>query len=87
MGRFDEQEDARLRGEELDLAVVDAAHRDHVWGGASIYDVHPHEARVGVGTLGTAGSGTGRHHRDVRGSVRGFGGRIVHEVIPALAFV
>jgi RimJ/RimL family protein N-acetyltransferase len=47
--RFDVQEEARLRGEEFDLAVVDAADPDHVWGGASVYDVNIDAARAAVG--------------------------------------
>ncbi|GAA4614738.1 hypothetical protein GCM10023195_64490 [Actinoallomurus liliacearum] len=45
---FDEQEDARLRGQELNLAIVDAADPDHVWGKASLYDVDLDEARAAV---------------------------------------
>ncbi|MEV5752372.1 GNAT family protein [Actinoallomurus sp. NPDC052308] len=45
---FDEQEDARLRGEELDLAIVDATDPDHVWGRVSMYDVDLGEARAAV---------------------------------------
>lgn len=46
---FEEQEQARLRGEELNLAVVDATTLDRVWGGASVYDVELDEARAAVG--------------------------------------
>lgn len=49
LGRFDEQEQAQLRGEELNLAVVDVADHNHVWGGASVYDVDLYEARAAVG--------------------------------------
>ncbi|XVQ10707.1 GNAT family N-acetyltransferase [Spirillospora sp. CA-255316] len=49
LDRFDEEEHARLRGEELNFAVVDAADRDRVLGGASVYDVDPGEARAAVG--------------------------------------
>lgn len=47
--RFDQQEDARLRGEALDLAVVDAHDLDRVWGGASVYDVDLDQGRAAVG--------------------------------------
>lgn len=47
--RFDAQEEARLRGRELNFAVVDTTDLDHVWGGASMYDVDIDEARAAVG--------------------------------------
>jgi RimJ/RimL family protein N-acetyltransferase len=46
---FAEQECARLRGEGLSLAVVDAGNLDRVWGAASIYDVNLDEGRAAVG--------------------------------------
>lgn len=49
VGNFDEQEEARLRGEELNFAVVDATDLDRVWGGASVYDVDLDPARAAVG--------------------------------------
>lgn len=48
-GRFDEQEELRLHGEELNLAVVDATDFDQVWGGASVYEVDLDQARAAVG--------------------------------------
>jgi RimJ/RimL family protein N-acetyltransferase len=47
--RFAGQEEARLRGEELNLAVVDASVIERVWGGTSVYDVDLDEARAAVG--------------------------------------
>lgn len=47
--RFDAQEQARLHGEELDLAVVDPIEPEHVWGGVSVYDVDGAQARAAVG--------------------------------------
>jgi len=47
--RFDEQEAARLRGEELNLAVADPTELDQVWGGASLYGVDLDEARASIG--------------------------------------
>lgn len=52
--RFDVQEDARLRGEEMPLAIVDAA--DGLWGGCSVYDVAPGEGRAAVGYWLAAGA-------------------------------
>jgi RimJ/RimL family protein N-acetyltransferase len=49
LARFDEQEQARVRGEEINFAVVDAADDDRVWGGASIYDLDADQARAAVG--------------------------------------
>lgn len=49
LGRFDEEERARLRGEELSLAVVDAADRRMVLGGASIYEVNVDQERAAIG--------------------------------------
>lgn len=44
-----EQERARVRGESLDLAVVDADDLDHVWGAGSVYGVNFDESRAAVG--------------------------------------
>lgn len=49
LDRCDEQEAARLRGDELNLAVVDAADVARVWGGASLYEVDLDHARAAVG--------------------------------------
>lgn len=49
LGRLDEEEEARLRGEELNLAVVEAADLHHVLGGASVYDVDLDQACAAVG--------------------------------------
>jgi RimJ/RimL family protein N-acetyltransferase len=46
---FDAQEDARRNGDELNLAVVDAADPDRLWGGASVYGVDLEEQTAGVG--------------------------------------
>ncbi len=47
--RFEAQEPARLRGEELDLTVVDPVAPERVWGAASVYDVDLLQARASVG--------------------------------------
>lgn len=49
LGRFDEEEESRLRGEDLNFAVVDATDPDHVWGGASVHEVDLDQARAAVG--------------------------------------
>lgn len=49
LASFEEEEQARLRGEELNLAIVNATDPSQVWGGASVYDVDPREARAAVG--------------------------------------
>jgi RimJ/RimL family protein N-acetyltransferase len=49
---FDEEEEARLRGEELNLAVVDSADSADsglIMGGASMYDVDLDQARAATG--------------------------------------
>lgn len=62
-----ETEEARLRGESIDLAVVDARDRDRVWGGASVYDVDLGQARAAVGYwLGAGARGRGAARRTVR---------------------
>ncbi|MFD8492896.1 GNAT family N-acetyltransferase [Amycolatopsis sp. NPDC059657] len=52
--RFAAQEEARLDGDELPLAIVDA--EDRLCGGCSLYDVTPGEARAAVGYWVTAGA-------------------------------
>ncbi|SDW67945.1 Protein N-acetyltransferase, RimJ/RimL family [Amycolatopsis xylanica] len=52
--RFAAQEEARLSGDELPLAIVDA--EDHLWGGCSLYDFAPGEARASVGYWVAAGA-------------------------------
>lgn len=47
--RFDGEEEARLAGEELALAVVDAADHGRVLGGASLYDVDHDQERAAIG--------------------------------------
>lgn len=47
--RFDDEEKARLGGEELALAVADAANPGLVLGGASVYDVNAYEERAAIG--------------------------------------
>jgi RimJ/RimL family protein N-acetyltransferase len=49
LASFEYRKRARLRGEELGLAVVDPTDADRVWGGASLYDVNRDEARAAVG--------------------------------------
>ncbi|MBO0854667.1 MAG: GNAT family N-acetyltransferase [Nocardia sp.] len=46
---YKQQEEARLRGEEIGFAIVDATEPDLVWGGCSIYDVNPDQGRAGIG--------------------------------------
>jgi RimJ/RimL family protein N-acetyltransferase len=46
---FEGLEPARLAGVELNLAVVNAAGADEVWGGASIYQVDLEDGRAAVG--------------------------------------
>ncbi|MFP3967649.1 hypothetical protein SMC26_35490 [Actinomadura fulvescens] len=46
MARFDEQEEERLRGTELNL---DAADPVRAWGGASVYEVDLDQSRAAVG--------------------------------------
>ncbi len=48
-GRFDVQEADRLAGISLNLAIVDAAHPDTIWGATSCYDVDLAEERASVG--------------------------------------
>jgi RimJ/RimL family protein N-acetyltransferase len=67
LGRFDEEEEARCFGEQLNLGVVDAANLDDVWGGASVYDVDHGEARAAVGYwLASEARGRGVATRTVR---------------------
>ncbi|MFB9966739.1 GNAT family N-acetyltransferase [Sinosporangium siamense] len=47
--RFDEEEEARLCGEELNLAVADTVDSGLILGGASIYDVDLGQARAAIG--------------------------------------
>ncbi|MEU4314488.1 GNAT family protein [Nocardia sp. NPDC024068] len=47
--RFEDEEPARLRGEEIGFAVVNAAEPADIRGGASIYDAGRSEGRMGVG--------------------------------------
>jgi RimJ/RimL family protein N-acetyltransferase len=42
-------EDERLAGTALSLAVAGASEPDHIWGGASLYDVDAGQARAAVG--------------------------------------
>jgi RimJ/RimL family protein N-acetyltransferase len=46
---FAQDEEGRLAGESLNLAVTDAAHTGVIWGGTSIYDVDPRSASASVG--------------------------------------
>jgi RimJ/RimL family protein N-acetyltransferase len=46
---FAEQRDARLRGVELNFALVEPADPDAVLGGGTLYDVDPEQKRAGVG--------------------------------------
>ena len=56
-GYFVEQEQARLRGEELHFAFVEPADDDVVLGGGSLYDVDFEQSRAAVGYwLAPAGS-------------------------------
>lgn len=65
VNRFDAQEEARLRGEEVNLAVADALDPARVWGGTSVYDVT--EGRAGVGYwLGPDARGRGIATRTLR---------------------
>jgi len=48
-GHFVEQQQARLRGEELSVAVVDLENEDIVLGGGSLYDVDLAQGRAAVG--------------------------------------
>ena len=48
-GYFVEQEQARLRGEELHFALVEPADDDVVLGGGSVYDVDLEQYRAAVG--------------------------------------
>jgi RimJ/RimL family protein N-acetyltransferase len=61
---FDAQEDARLRGEELNFAFVDPQDADAMLGGGSLYGVDLGQARAAVGYwLGphTRGRGVASH--------------------------
>jgi RimJ/RimL family protein N-acetyltransferase len=44
-----EQEEARLRGEELNFALVEPRHQDVVFGSVSLYEVRLDQGRAGVG--------------------------------------
>src|SRR5436190_353114 len=46
---FEVQEEARLRGEEINFALAEPAHPDVVLGAGSIYDVDLEQGRAGVG--------------------------------------
>jgi RimJ/RimL family protein N-acetyltransferase len=62
--RFEDEEAARLRGDELNLTIVE---RDQVQGGASIYDVDLEQARAAVGFwLAPQGRGRGLATRTLR---------------------
>lgn len=62
-----EEESARLRGEAIGFAIVDAGDLGRVWGGASIYDVAVAEGRAAVGYwLAGHARGRGSATRTVR---------------------
>jgi RimJ/RimL family protein N-acetyltransferase len=62
-----EEESARLRGEAIGFAIVDAGDPGRVWGGASIYDVAVPEGRAAVGYwLAGHARGRGSATRTVR---------------------
>ncbi|GAB0105149.1 GNAT family N-acetyltransferase [Nocardia sp. JMUB6875] len=65
--RFVQEEAERVRGEAINLAIVDAADSQRVWGGASIYDVESNEGRAAVGYwLSAPARGRGIASRAVR---------------------
>ncbi|MGW0178298.1 GNAT family N-acetyltransferase [Nocardia sp. NPDC003345] len=65
--RFADEEPARLRGEEVGFAVVDAAEPVDVLGAASLYDTGRAEGRMGVGYwLAPHARGRGNATRAVR---------------------
>jgi len=65
--RFEAQEAARLAGDQLNLAVVDAADLDRLWGGASVYDIDLDEQTAAVGYwLAAAARGRGIATRALR---------------------
>ena len=62
-----EQEQARLRGEELNFAFVESANDDVVLGGGSLYDVDFEQSRAAVGYwLAPAARGRGEATHAVR---------------------
>ncbi len=62
-----QEEPARLRGEEVCLAVVDARETGRIWGGASVYDTVRSEGRLGVGYwLAPEARGRGNATRTLR---------------------
>ncbi|WP_019856201.1 GNAT family N-acetyltransferase [Actinopolyspora mortivallis] len=46
---LEEHERGRLEGREVNLAVVDVAARDHVWGGAAVYEVDGERSCASLG--------------------------------------
>ena len=64
---FAEQEEARLRGEGLDFALVEPRDQDAVLGGASLYEVRPDQGCAAIGYwLARGGRGRGLATHAVR---------------------
>lgn len=60
-------EQARLDGIELNLAIVDASHPDDIWGAASVYEVNPVRRSAAVGYwLASQARGRGAATRTLR---------------------
>ena len=60
-------EQARLDGIELNLAIVDASNPDDIWGAASVYDVNPARRSAAVGYwLASHARGRGAATRTLR---------------------